>query len=112
MVKIKLLKVLPSKKTGKKYDAYFLLDNDKEKVVSFGASGYRDYILINDKSSKFYLPKILDRNVTKDSYRRRHKKDLDTGDPTRAGYLSYYILWNKKTLAGSIKHFKNKFKLN
>ena len=42
----------------------------------------------------------------------RHKKDLDTGDPTRAGYLSYYILWNKKTLAGSIKHFKNKFKLN
>ena len=52
MVKIKLLKVLPSKKTGKKYDAYFLLDNDKEKVVSFGASGYRDYTLINDKSSK------------------------------------------------------------
>tara|TARA_R110001606_G_scaffold348339_1_gene497873 strand:- start:472 stop:810 length:339 start_codon:yes stop_codon:yes gene_type:complete len=112
MVKIKLLKVLPSKKSGKKYDAYFLLDNEKEKVVSFGASDYRDYILINDKNSKWYLPKILDRNVTKASYRRRHEKDLETKDPTRPGYLSYYILWNKKTLGGSIKHFKNKFKLN
>ena len=96
MVKIKLLKVLPSKKIGKKYDAYFLLDNT----------------LINDKNSKWYLPKILDRNVTKASYRRRHEKDLETKDPTRPGYLSYYILWNKKTLGGSIKHFKNKFKLN
>ena len=109
---VKLLKVIKSNNDKKKYDAYFLLDNGKEKIVSFGASGYRDYILINDKSSKFYLPKILDRNVTKDSYRRRHQKDLDTKDPTRAGYLSYYILWNKKTLGASIKYFKNKFKLN
>jgi hypothetical protein len=109
---VKLLKVIKSNNDKKKYDAYFLLDNGKEKIVSFGASGYRDYTLINDKTSKFYLPKILDRNVTKDSYRRRHQKDLDTKDPMRPGFLSYYILWNKKTLAGSIKYFKNKFKLN
>tara|TARA_R110000824_G_scaffold19062_1_gene74467 strand:- start:1833 stop:2165 length:333 start_codon:yes stop_codon:yes gene_type:complete len=109
---VKLLKVLPSKKAGKKYTAYFIMDDGKEKIVHFGATGYRDYILINDKNSKWYLPKILDRNVTRDSYRRRHKKDLETNDPTRPGYLSYYILWDLKTLAGSIKKFKNKFKLN
>lgn len=109
---VKLLKILPSKKEGKKYTAYFIMNDGKERIVHFGASGYRDYILINDKNSKWYLPKVLDRNVTKDSYRRRHQKDLLTKDPTRPGYLSYYILWNKKTLGGSIKHFKNKFKLN
>ena len=109
---VKLLKIIKSKKENKKYDAYFLLDNGKEKVVSFGQSGARDYTLINDKTSEFYLPKVLDRNVTKASYRRRHEKDLLTKDPTRAGYLSYFLLWNKKTLGGSIKYYKNKFKLN
>ena len=67
--------------------------------------------LVSNKLSKFYLPKILDRNVVRDSYRRRHKKDLETKDPMRAGYLSYYLLWNKKTLASSIKDYKKKFKL-
>ena len=109
---VKLLKILPSKKEGKKYTAYFIMNDGKERIVHFGASEYRDYILINDKNSKWYLPKVLDRNVTKDSYRRRHQKDLLTKDPTRPGYLSYYILWNKKTLGASIAHFKNKFKLN
>tara|TARA_R110000765_G_C18908706_1_gene604807 strand:- start:266 stop:595 length:330 start_codon:yes stop_codon:yes gene_type:complete len=108
---VKLLKIIPSKQKDKKYTAYFLLDNGKEKIVHFGASGYRDFILINDKSSKFYLPKLLDRTVVKDSYRRRHQKDLLTNDPTRAGYLSFFLLWNKKTLGGSIAHYKNKFKL-
>ena len=32
------------------------------------------------------------------SSRKRHKKDLDTNDPTRAGFLSYYILWNKSKM--------------
>ena len=108
---VKLLKILPSKKEGKKYDSYFLLDNGKEKVVSFGQAGARDYTLINDKTSEFYLPKVLDRNVTKASYRRRHQKDLLTKDPRRAGFLSFYLLWNKKTLESSIKDYKKKFKL-
>ena len=112
MVKIKLLKIIPSRKSGKKYDAYFLLDNEKEKVVSFGASGYRDYTLINDKNSKWYLPKILDRNVTQASYLRRHRSNENWNNPLSPGALSRWILWNKKTLSGSIKHFKNKFKLN
>ena len=108
---VKLIKIVKSTKPLKKYDAIFLLDNGKEKIVSFGSAGFRDYILVNDKNSKWYLPKVLDRNVTKASYRRRHKKDLLTGDPRRAGYLAYYLLWNKKTLESSIKDYKKKFKL-
>lgn len=30
-------------------------------------------------------------------YRARHARDLRTGDPTRAGFLSYYILWGDST---------------
>jgi hypothetical protein len=47
----------------------------------------------------------------RDRYRTRHKKDLDTKDPTRAGYLAYYLLWNKETLTESIKDYKKKFNL-
>jgi len=54
---------------------------------------------------------MVDRNVVRDSYKRRHKKDLETKDPMRPGYLSYYLLWNKKTLASSIKDYKKRFKL-
>ena len=107
---MKLLRIVKSSNPSKKWDAIFMIDG-KEKKVSFGQSGARDYTLINDKNSKFHLPKILDRNVVRDSYKRRHKKDLETKDPMRPGYLSYYLLWNKKTLASSIKDYKKRFKV-
>jgi len=50
----------------------------------FGAVGMDDYTLTHDKEQR-------------DRYRTRHKKDLETGDPKRAGYLSYYILWGNST---------------
>ena len=108
---VKLIKIINSLKSTKKYTAYFLLSNGKERAVNFGATGYRDFILINDKNSKYYLPKKIDRLSVKTAYRRRHEKDLLTKDPTRPGFLSYYILWNKPTLSSSIADYKNKFKL-
>jgi len=43
-------------------------------------------------------------------YRARHKKDLQTNDPKRAGYLSYYILWGEsKSLRENIKSYKRRF---
>ena len=107
---MKLLRIVKSSNPSKKWEAVFMVEG-KEKKVSFGQKNARDYTEVNNKNSKFYLPKILDRNVVRDSYRRRHKKDLETKDPMRAGYLSYYLLWNKKTLASSIKDYKKKFKL-
>ena len=107
---MKLLRIVKSSNPSKKWEAVFIVEG-KEKKVSFGSAGMRDYTLVSNKLSKFYLPKLVDRNVVRDSYRRRHKKDLETKDPMRAGYLSYYLLWNKKTLASSIKDYKKKFKL-
>jgi len=58
-----------------------------------------------------------DYTITKDKeqrerYRTRHKKDLETKDPTRAGYLSYYILWGDNTsIRENIKNYKKKFNL-
>ena len=107
---MKLLKVVRSNNKSKKYTAVFLVDG-RERRISFGATNYRDYTLLNDKTSKFYLPNKSDRDVVKDSYKRRHRKDLETNDPMRPGYLSYYLLWNKKTLASAIKYYKKRFKL-
>ena len=107
---MKLLRIVKSSNPSKKWEAVFMVEG-KEKKVSFGSAGMRDYTLVSNKLSKFYLPKLVDRNVVRDSYRRRHKKDLETKDPMRAGYLSYYLLWNKKTLASSIKDYKKKFKV-
>ena len=43
-------------------------------------------------------------------YRTRHRKDLQTNDPKRAGYLSYYILWGEsKSLRENIKNYKRRF---
>ena len=106
----KLLRITKSSNQSKKWDAIFMIDG-KEKKVSFGANGYRDYTLINNKNSKFYLPKILDRNVVKDSYIRRHEKKENWNNPLTAGALSRWILWDKKTLNSSIKSYKKKFKL-
>tara|TARA_R110000737_G_scaffold196982_2_gene217481 strand:+ start:1495 stop:1824 length:330 start_codon:yes stop_codon:yes gene_type:complete len=106
---IKLIKIVKSKKALKKYDAYFKLDNGKEKVVSFGSAKMRDFTLINDKNSKWYLPKVLDRNVVKDSYLRRHKARENWDSPMTAGALSRWLLWDRKTLPASIKAFKKKF---
>tara|TARA_R100000541_G_scaffold42011_1_gene49372 strand:- start:263 stop:598 length:336 start_codon:yes stop_codon:yes gene_type:complete len=110
---VKLLKIIPSKNKKKKWTAYFLIDpkTKKEKAVSFGASGYRDFTLMSSKSSKFYEKDKKVREKVKKAYQARHAKD-PINSPMTAGSLSYWVLWNKPTLGGSIAHFKNKFKLN
>ena len=50
----------------------------------FGAVGMDDYTKTHDKEQR-------------ERYRTRHKKDLETNDPKRAGFLSYYILWGNST---------------
>jgi len=108
--KIRLLRIVKSSNSAKKWDAFFMVD-DKEKKISFGASNYRDNTLINDKNSKFYLKKLVDRNVVKASYIRRHREKENWNNPLTAGALSRFILWNKKTLNSSIRDFKKRFKV-
>lgn len=91
--------VKPSNKSGKKYMATFTKNNGRTKTTHFGASGMPDYTLTGDKERRRL-------------YRQRHKKDLSTNDPTRAGYLSYYLLWGESTsLRKNISNYKKRFNL-
>ena len=93
---VKLLKVVPSTRFTKKWDAHFSDDTK----TSFGAKGYEDYTQPpHDK-------------VKRENYRRRHADDLDTDDPTRAGFLSYYILWGDSTnIDTNIAAYKRRFNM-
>jgi len=63
----------------------------------FGSAGMDDYTLTHNKEQR-------------DRYRTRHKKDLETGDPKRAGFLSYYILWGDSTsLQANKSAYENRF---
>ena len=95
----KLLSVKKSDKPKKKLVATFEnLKTKRTKKVYFGAAGMDDYTLTKDKEQRA-------------RYRKRHQKDLK-GDPTRAGYLSYYILWgNSTSRQTNIKDYKKRFNL-
>jgi len=92
---MKLLEVKKSTRKDKKYMAVF----DDGTSTHFGSAGMDDYTITKDKEQR-------------ERYRTRHKKDLETKDPTRAGYLSYYLLWGDSTsLKQNIKDYKKRFNL-
>lgn len=95
---MKLLKIGKSTKPDKKLMAVFETDDGGKKTTHFGQAGADDYTITKDKEQR-------------DRYRDRHRKDLDTKDPTRAGFLSWFILWNKPTIKESIKDYKKRFNL-
>jgi hypothetical protein len=101
---MKLDKIIPSKTDGYKYDAVFI-DEDKEKTVHFGASGYNDFIIYSKEEGKVFA------NQRKELYLLRHKMKEDWNDPTSRGALSRWILWNLPTLEASIADYKKRFKL-
>lgn len=83
----------------KKLMAVFTKDNGRTKTTHFGAKGMDDYTITKDKEQRT-------------RYRTRHRKDLDTKDYTRAGFLSYYILWgNSTSRKENISAYKRKFNL-
>ena len=89
----KLLRVERSPNLKKKWRAFF----DNGKHTDFGANGMDDYTQHHDKERR-------------ERYIQRHLKDLKTGDPTRAGYLSMFLLWGPYTsLEKNIKFYKKKF---
>lgn len=93
------LVVSTSNNKYKKLKAVFTYDDGKTKTTHFGAKGMDDYTLTKDKEQR-------------KQYRRRHKKDLKTKDYTRAGFLSYYILWGDSTSRKeNIKRYKKRFNL-
>ena len=71
----------------------------RSKTTKFGAAGYTDFIKSGGDEER------------KKKYLARHKSRENWNDPTSAGALSRYILWNKPTLSASISDYKKKFNL-
>jgi hypothetical protein len=95
---MKLLRIVPSPVAGKKWEAQFQTDTGRVKHVSFGAAGMMDYTLgATTEQARLY--------------RMRHEKDLRTDDPTRPGYLSYYVLWASPNFDANVRAYKKRFNL-
>ena len=69
---------------------------DKEINTKFGAVGYSDFTIHHDIERK-------------DRYLARHKKNEKWNDPTTAGALSRWILWNKPSFSASLADYKKRF---
>ena len=90
-----------SNKPEKRLVATFSEKGSKDKKVHFGLKNPKRGTFIDTGDKK-----------ARAAYRARHKKDLDTKDFTRPGYLSYFILWGEsKSLKKNIELYKKKFKL-
>ena len=81
--------------TMKKFVAVFATGKGRSKYQLFGAAGMSDYTIHKNKKRRH-------------KYWSRHQKDLRTGDPTRAGYLSWFILWNLPSFSESVADFRRR----
>jgi hypothetical protein len=92
---MKLVSITKSPNDKKKFRASF----SNGKHTDFGDSTAQDYTQTHDKERRF-------------QYWRRHLKDLKTEDPTRAGYLSLFILWGFSTnMEHNIQSYRSMFNL-
>lgn len=63
----------------------------------FGAVGYTDYT----QGATHHR---------REMYRSRHRKDLQTYDPYRAGYLSFWLLWGpSRDMETNIRNYNARF---
>lgn len=95
--KLRLKTVRRSHRPEKKWDAVFIKENGKEKVVSFGAAGMSNY--------------TKHKNATrKQRYIQRHSGMGESWNkPDTPGALSRWILWNKTGFRESVADFKRRF---
>ena len=92
---MKLLSIVKSPLKSKKLRANF----SDGTHTDFGAAGMSDYTIHKDPERRM-------------AYMKRHAKDLDTKDPRRAGFLSFYILWGPHTtIDANIAEYKKRFNM-
>jgi hypothetical protein len=94
----RLVKIVASSRQDKKWMALFQVEGT-HKTVHFGSRGMDDYTITHDKEQRA-------------RYRARHARDLQTNDPTRAGFLSMFVLWGDSTSREeNIAAYVRKFRL-
>jgi len=98
---MKLISIKPATNGKNKYTAIFEKDDGKKKTTHFGAKGMNDFIIyskqgkaIADERRKLYIG--------------RHSKE-DHTDPTKAGTLSRYILWEFSSFDKAVASYRKRF---
>jgi hypothetical protein len=90
---VKIVKLEKADDKIHKWVAHF----DDGRKTAFGSYGMDDYTITKDEDQRM-------------RYRIRHHKDLETKDPHRAGYLSWYILWgNSTSIRENVEAFNKRF---
>jgi hypothetical protein len=96
---MKLVKIVPSDKRGKKLMAVFDTNNGRTKTIHFGARGMDDYTITKNKEQRT-------------RYLSRHSANEHWSKPDTAGSLSRYILWGDSTSRQeNIASFRRRFNL-
>lgn len=112
---MKLLEIKDSPKEDKKLRAIFQYNTGKTKAVDFGAKGYRDYILVSNPESKFYIENKEERDKVREAYRERHDNQAEEEALKRAdtpASLSMYILWGDSgSITQNIKAYRKRFRV-
>jgi hypothetical protein len=89
---VKIVKLEQADDGKHKWVAHF----EDGRRTKFGSLGAVDFTITKDKEQR-------------ERYRDRHRKDLETNDPHRAGHLSWFILWNLPTITASVRDFNKRF---
>lgn len=105
-MKIQFIKLIKSKNKDKKYTAIFnITKSNGDKAILERSFGYNNP---EDKQNDYTRHGDLER---RNRYIIRHEKDLNTGDPSRAGYLSLMLLWSKPTLKEAVKDYNKRLRV-
>lgn len=105
---IRFLGLQKSQKPDKKWDANFILPDGKQKLVSFGAAGMRDFTLMprRNQEEKDYALKVRRAYIT-----RHAGMGENWRNPLTAGALSRWILWEYPTLEEAEREYRRRFSL-
>lgn len=87
---------LRKEKEGNKKYKVVITDGTKVKTIKFGDKRYEDYTKHKNK-------------IRKTAYDIRHFRRENWFNPYTAGFWSKWLLWNKRTIEGSIKDIESKF---
>jgi hypothetical protein len=97
--RVRLKTLRRSRNPAKKFDAVFEYPDGHTKTTSFGARGMSDFTKHKDVTRRAL-------------YLKRHSgMGENWNDPTTAGALAKWILWNKPSFKASVADYKRRFKV-
>lgn len=99
----------PSRLKLKKYDVTAVKNGKIGRTISFGASGYTDYINENSPNREHHN---IDPDEVKRRYlKRHHGENFGISGIKKAAFWARWIAWNQRTLKESIKDTEKRFNI-